>query len=89
GFTIGFWLTPTKTTNLKSITYRSYADDFNITITDSAGWRWWAMLEKTNSTWVTKALSPADFKLSTWQPNHNDTETKPSSINLTAVDQIN
>lgn len=89
GFTIGFWLTPTKTANLKSITYRSYADDFNITITDSAGWRWWAMLEKTNSAWVTKALSPADFKLSTWQPNHNDTETKPSSINLTAVDQMN
>ena len=89
GITVGFWLTPTSKANVKSITYRTYEDDFNMTITDAQGWRWWAMLPKTQGAWSTKTLSASDFKLSAYQPNHPDTDPKPSAINLTAVDQVN
>ena len=89
GVTVGFWLTPTSKANVKSITYRTYEDDFNMTITDAQGWRWWAMLPKTQGAWSTKTLSASDFKLSAYQPNHPETDPKPSAINLTAVDQVN
>ena len=89
GITVGFWLTPTSKANVKSITYRTYEDDFNMTITDAQGWRWWAMLPKTQGAWSTKTLSASDFKLSAYQPNHPETDPKPSAINLTAVDQVN
>ena len=60
-----------------------------MTITDAQGWRWWAMLPKTQGAWSTKTLSASDFKLSAYQPNHPETDPKPSAINLTAVDQVN
>lgn len=89
GMSIGFWLLDSETTNLKSLSYRSYVDDFNITITDSAGWRWWVMVPKSGGVWTTLALTPASFQLSSYQPNHPDTDPKPSAIDLSAIDQIN
>lgn len=89
GITIGFWLLDAETANLKSLSYRSYNDDFNITITDAAGWRWWAMVPKTSGNWSTLNLTPASFTLSYYQPNHPDTDPKPSAIDLSAVDQFN
>lgn len=89
GISIGFWLLDSKTTNLKSLSYRSYVDDFNITITDAAGWRWWALVPKSGGAWRTLNLTPASFKLSAYQPNHPETDPKPTTIDLSKVDQIN
>lgn len=89
GCTIGFWLTDTEKADLSSFTYRSYADNFNITITDSDNWRWWAMVPATNGEWTTLGLTPSDFVLSSYQPDHPETDPQPSAINLHNLTQIN
>ena len=89
GISIGFWLLDEEVAPLKSLSYRTYNDDFNITLTDKDGWRWWAMLEKTGGTWVTKTITAASFQLSSWQPNHPETDPKPTTIDISALDQIN
>ncbi|WP_220455348.1 hypothetical protein, partial [Klebsiella pneumoniae] len=44
GMVIGFYIYDQVLQDIKSFTYRTYNDNFNIRITDDDGWRWWAML---------------------------------------------
>lgn len=89
GFIIGFWNETSKKSQFKSIAYRADGD-FNARVEDNDGWLWWWMLDNTSGAWVNKAINASDAKLSGYQPNHGDTEVKPSAPNFTdGVSQIN
>lgn len=75
--TVGFWIFDDETQDLNSFTYRTYADDFNIRIVDDLGWRWWAMLPASNGAWVTQTFNVLDFKLSSYQPDHEEGDEQP------------
>ena len=48
------------------------------------------MLDNTSGAWVNKTINVSDATLSDYQPNHGDTETRPSAPNFTdGVSQIN
>ncbi|EIZ9513128.1 hypothetical protein MRB93_004250, partial [Cronobacter sakazakii] len=81
--TVGFWIFDDETQDLNSFTYRTYADDFNIRIVDDLGWRWWAMLPASNGAWVTQTFNVLDFKLSSYQPDHEEGDEQPGQPTLT------
>lgn len=78
GADIGFWLLPTETVSLRTFTYRSYKDDYNMRIVDDNKWRWWWMLPKTGGEWRTISLPASALTLSGYQPNHDDDEPRPT-----------
>ncbi len=88
GCTIGFWLTDSETADLSAFTYRSYADNFNITITDETT-EMVAMIPATNGEWTTLQLTTTSFVLSSYQPDHPETDPRPNQIDLHNLKQIN
>ncbi|HAS1132589.1 TPA: hypothetical protein I3806_001993 [Enterobacter cloacae] len=83
GMVIGFYIYDQELQDIKSFTYRTYNDNFNIRITDDNGWRWWAMLPANNGVWVTQNFSQLDFKLNSYQPNHSEGDEQPAAVTLT------
>ncbi|HHT0983229.1 TPA: hypothetical protein ACTYAW_000202 [Enterobacter hormaechei] len=83
GMVIGFYIYDQELQDIKSFTYRTYNDNFNIRITDDNGWRWWAMLPANNGDWVTQNFSQLDFKLNSYQPNHSEGDEQPAAVTLT------
>ncbi|EPC9993757.1 hypothetical protein ACR30C_001826 [Enterobacter ludwigii] len=86
--TVGFWIFDDETQDLNSFTYRTYADDFNIRIVDDLGWRWWAMLPASNGAWVTQTFNVLDFKLSSYQPDHEEGDEQPGQPTLTGREEF-
>lgn len=86
--TVGFWIFDNEKQDLISFTYRTYNDDFNIRITDDLGWRWWAMLPASNGAWVTQTFSVLDFKLSSYQPDHEEGDEQPGQPVLTGREEF-
>ncbi|WP_269914781.1 hypothetical protein [Acinetobacter sp. HY1485] len=87
GLIIGFWLTTTKKVLPESIVYRADAD-FNLRITDNDGWNWWWMIPKTGTDWGRVFFDKTKATLSSYQPNHKDATTKPTSPNYAEQTQI-
>ncbi|HCM9229287.1 TPA: hypothetical protein N5L21_000885 [Enterobacter bugandensis] len=83
GMVIGFYIYDQELQDIKSFTYRTYNDNFNIRITDDDGWRWWAMLPANNGAWVTQDFTQLDFKLNSYQPNHSEGDEQPAAVTLT------
>lgn len=86
--TVGFWIFDDETQDLNTFTYRTYADDFNIRIIDDLGWRWWAMLPASNGAWVTQTFNVLDFKLSSYQPDHEEGDEQPGQPTLTGREEF-
>ncbi|EMD9404570.1 hypothetical protein DOX50_004358, partial [Cronobacter malonaticus] len=86
--TVGFWIFDDETQDLNTFTYRTYADDFNIRIIDDLGWRWWAMLPASNGAWVTQTFNVVDFKLSSYQPDHEEGDEQPGQPTLTGREEF-
>ncbi|MGT8683743.1 hypothetical protein ACR704_26245, partial [Klebsiella pneumoniae] len=86
--TVGFWIFDDETQDLNTFTYRTYADDFNIRITDDLGWRWWAMLPASNGAWVTQTFNVLEFKLSSYQPDHQEGDEQPGQPTLTGREEF-
>ncbi|HCR1989417.1 TPA: hypothetical protein ONC59_004260 [Enterobacter hormaechei subsp. steigerwaltii] len=86
--TVGFWVFDDETQDLNTFTYRTYADDFNIRIIDDLGWRWWAMLPASNGAWVTQTFNVLDFKLSSYQPDHEEGDEQPGQPTLTGREEF-
>lgn len=91
GFVIGFWLTGPEKVLPTKIVYKA-DNDFNMRLLDANNWRWWWMLPATNGQWATVTFDPSNATLSGYQPDHPDagseTDPKPSTPSLVAVDQI-
>lgn len=76
----GFYLEPTETAPIRSITYATdSAIDFNIRFEDDNGWRWWWMVPGTSGVYKTIPLLPEGLTLSGYQPNHGDEEPRPTT----------
>lgn len=88
GLVVGFWLLDSKKSEVKSLTYRTFDDDFNIRITDDDGWRWWAMLPASSGAWVTQHFTLSDFRLNSYQPDHDETETRPLTPNFSECEDF-
>ncbi|MEN6691412.1 hypothetical protein ABFC59_12830 [Enterobacter hormaechei] len=86
--TVGFWIFDDETQDLNTFIYRTYADDFNIRIIDDLGWRWWAMLPASNGAWVTQTFNVLDFKLSSYQPDHEEGDEQPGQPTLTGREEF-
>ncbi|HHS7556225.1 TPA: phage tail protein [Salmonella enterica] len=87
GFIIGFWLTDAGVAAPESIVYKADAD-FNFRFEDSDKWRWWWMLPATDGAWKQVTIDPAKATLSGYQPDHADTDPKPTAPNYTTIDQV-
>lgn len=77
GMGIGFWLLDAGTSVLNSITYKA-TRQVEIGIEDDNGWRWQWTLQPTE-TYVTQNLVSSQLVLRDYQPNHADTEERPST----------
>ncbi|HDR2890521.1 TPA: hypothetical protein I4G69_001353 [Enterobacter asburiae] len=88
GMVVGFYIYDNERQDLKSFTYRTYNDDFNLRVTDPDGWRWWTMLPASNGQWVTKDLTQLDFKLNSYQPNHVEGDEQPAAVTLTGLEDF-
>lgn len=86
GLGFGFWIDTPATSVVNSITY-SATEAFNLRITDKDGWRWyWLLPAATNFT--TLGLHANFLVLSAYQPNHPDTDPRPTAPNYDVFDQI-
>lgn len=83
GAVIGFWLLDSSVSTLNSFTYTSTGDTL-IKVTDSAGWRW-VMTLPASSSWVTRGISLAEFRLADSQEN---TGTPPTGATFTNIEQF-
>ncbi|HCN3558673.1 tail formation protein [Salmonella phage SD-1_S14] len=88
GAVIGFWLLATNKSEVKSFTYRSYEDDYNIRIVDDNGWRWWWMIPATHGEWTTITLSSDTLRLSGYQPNHPSSDPRPDAPVYSELEDI-
>ncbi|EQA1064259.1 TPA: hypothetical protein JLR92_001581 [Escherichia coli] len=88
GMVVGFYIYDDERQDLKSFTYRTYNDDFNLRVTDPDGWRWWTMLPASGGEWVTKDLTQLDFKLNSYQPNHVEGDEQPAAVTLTQLEDF-
>ncbi|ELS5450908.1 hypothetical protein QPB95_001754 [Escherichia coli] len=88
GMVVGFYIYDDDRQDLKSFTYRTYNDDFNLRVTDPDGWRWWTMLPASGGEWVTKDLTQLDFKLNSYQPNHVEGDEQPAAVTLTQLEDF-
>lgn len=86
GLGFGFWIDTPENSVVNSITYK--ADDaFNLRITDDNLWRWYWVLPVA-SDFTTLALPKAILVLSSYQPNHPDTDPRPTAAVFTTLPQI-
>lgn len=88
GMVVGFYIYDDERQDLRSFTYRTYNDDFNLRVTDPDGWRWWTMLPASGGEWVTKDLTQLDFKLNSYQPNHVEGDEQPAAVTLTQLEDF-
>ncbi|EHX9247411.1 hypothetical protein K3712_004050 [Escherichia coli] len=88
GMVVGFYIYDDEREDLRSFTYRTYNDDFNLRVTDPDGWRWWTMLPASGGEWVTKDLTQLDFKLNSYQPNHVEGDEQPAAVTLTQLEDF-
>lgn len=87
GMDIGFYYLEQDRQPVNSILYRS-TGEFDMRLSDDNNWRWYWILENTNGQWVNKQLNAVDMHLSYYQPNHDDSETRPTAPVLSTVDQV-
>lgn len=83
--TLGFWIDTPETSDITSVTYKS-SEAFNLRIEDNDGWRWYWLLPA-QADFVTLALPRSSMILSSYQPNHPDTDPRPTSPNWMTVAQ--
>lgn len=87
GLIIGFWLTTAGVASPVSITYRSSAA-MRIRVVDDNNWRWEWVLPLTGATWTTKSISKAGATLADYQPDHPDTDPRPTTPTYNRVNQV-
>lgn len=67
---------------VRQIIYKSNLA-YNVRVEDEDGWRWWAMLPVA-ADWTTQRILRDDWSLSSYQPNHADTDVRPDDPNFGA-----
>lgn len=84
---IGNWLQPGGVAELRSIVYKSTGET-NIRITDRDNWRWYWLLPNTNNVWTQIYLPASALNLNYYQPDHPDTDPRPTAPNYGALEDF-
>lgn len=83
GYSVGSW-DANKNFKIDSIIYRSNTYT-NLRFTDDNGWKWYFLLEPTNSMWVKKTLTLSNAKLRYSQDNEGERPLVPTLTDVSEV----
>lgn len=83
--TFGFWIDTPDKSDITSVTYKA-SEPFNLRVEDDDGWRWYWLLPA-QANFTTLALPRSAMILNSYQPNHPDTDPRPTTPNWTTVSQ--